>query len=103
MGEKLSISFEDKVSVPENVMFRELEGESVILNIDAETYFGLDDVGTRMWQVLTQSETIQTAYDTLLEEYDVGPEALRRDLINLMGKLIGKGLLEAGNVQPGEN
>jgi hypothetical protein len=89
----LTLSFEDRVSVPENVMCRELEGESVILNIDTETYFGLDDVGTRMWQVLTESETVRKAYEILLEEYDVEPDLLRRDLMGLIENLAQKGLL----------
>ena len=90
----MNISFEDRLRAPESVLFRELEGEAVILNIDTETYFGLEDVGTRKWQLLTASETIEAAYGALVEEYDVDPEQLRRDLTDLIEKLIKKGLLE---------
>ena len=47
------ISFSNTVSVPDGVMIRELDGEAVILNVNTEHYFGLDEVGTRIWMVLT--------------------------------------------------
>ena len=83
-----------KVLVPAGVMVRELEGESVLLNINSETYFGLDEIGTRMWELLTTSESIQAVYDSLLVEYDVEPEKLYQDLENLIEKLLEHGLAE---------
>lgn len=64
----MELSFAMHISVPENVLMRELEGESVILNVDTERYFGLDDMGTRMLTVLTASDSIQSAYNALLNE-----------------------------------
>ena len=90
---QLEIIFTKRVSAPEAVLFRELEGESVLLNVDSESYFGLDDVGTRIWLVLTESDSIQAAYDTLKDEYNVEPELLRRDLIELIEKLNENGLV----------
>lgn len=90
----MAVSFAQRVLIPENVMFRELEGESVILDLDSESYFGLDTVGTRMWQLLTEGESIQHAYDVLLAEFDVDVETLRRDLEDLLDELTSKGLLE---------
>jgi hypothetical protein len=42
----MSTSFAQRVSIPDSVMFRELEGESVILDLDSESYFGLDQLDT---------------------------------------------------------
>jgi len=75
-------------------MVRDVAGESVILNLATETYFGLDDVGTRMWKALEDNTTVQAAYQKLLHEYDVDPETLRRDFQELIGKLVEHGLLE---------
>lgn len=88
--------FTQRITLPQGVLMREVAGESVILNLNTETYFGLDEVGTRMWQTLTTSETIQHAYDTLISEYDVAPDILRNDLINLVEELANHGLLELG-------
>jgi hypothetical protein len=90
----MNISFDTRVSIPLDVLVSELSGELVILNLDNESYYGLDEVGTHMWTALTTSETIQSAYDGLLAEYEVGEERLRQDLTDLLGKLITQGLVE---------
>lgn len=60
--------FETRVSVPEAVLVRELDGESILLNLKTESYFGLDRTGTRMWSLLTAGGSIQGAYETLPAE-----------------------------------
>jgi len=82
------------VSVPDDVLMRELDGESVILDLATKNYYGLDDVGTRMWQALSNSDTIQEACDTLLLEYDVEPKQLQRDMQELVTQLVANGLLQ---------
>ena len=73
---------------------RELDGESVILNLASENYFGLDDIGTRMWQLLENLGSVQNSFDSLLLEYDAEPEQLALDLQTLVSELIKLGLLE---------
>lgn len=90
----MKIPFESRVSVKPEVLMQEIGGESVILNLASERYYGLDDVGTRMWVALTTHESIQAAYESLLAEYDVEPETLRDDLQGLIEKLIENGLVE---------
>jgi len=82
------------VSVPPDILISELSGESVILNLKSECYFGLDEMGTRMWTALTTAESVQAAYERLLAEYDVSEEQLKQDLIDLVGKLTEQGLVE---------
>ncbi len=96
----MAVDFQKKAVVPEHVLFRELEGESVLLNIETETYFGLDDVGTRMWNRLIESPSIQLACDALLSEYEVAPETLKKDLTNLLEGLFEQGLLDFENAPP---
>lgn len=88
-----SISFSDRVSVPDEVLISNLQEESVILNLNSERYFGLDNVGTRMLSVLSASSSIEAAYEQLLAEYDVDPEALRQDLTSLIENLVQQGLV----------
>jgi len=89
----MTISFTDRVAVPDGVLISRLQEESVILNLESERYFGLDDVGTRFLTVLTSSESIESAYQELAAEFDVDPEVLRHDLLALVEKLIEQGLL----------
>lgn len=90
----MDLSFGQSVSVPADVLCRELDGELVLLDLDGETYYGLDEVGTRMWTVLTTSDSIQAAYETLLDEYDVAPDDLHRDMAQLVEELVANRLLE---------
>ena len=88
------LSFANRLSVPPDVLMREVDGESVLLNLLNERYYTLDEVGTRMWTLLTTSESIEDAWKGLLAEYEVEPETLRRDLQELIEKLVENGLLE---------
>jgi hypothetical protein len=56
------ISFSDRVESPTHVMVRFLDKECVFLNLDTECYYGLDETGTRMWQVVTVAPSIEGAY-----------------------------------------
>ena len=94
----MDLNFSERVTVPDDVLIRVLDGESVILNLDSESYFGLDEVGTRMWEVLTEASSIQAAYEQLLTEYEVEPAVLRADIDNLVGQLVESGLLNLAPV-----
>ena len=83
--------------MPEDVLISNLQGESVILNLDSERYYGLDSIGTRILSVLTTSESIEAAYNTLVQEYDVDRQALRQDLIALVENLVAQGLVKVSN------
>ena len=89
----MSISFSDRVAIPDDVLISNLQEESVILNLESERYFGLDPIGTRILTVLTTSESIEAAYETLLQEYDVNGQVLREDLLALVEDLAAKGLI----------
>lgn len=90
----MQISFSDRVQVPEGVLISKLQDEAVILNLDSERYFGLDDIGTRILTVLTNSESIEAAYESLLAEYDVDRTVLRQDLLALIENLLQQGLVQ---------
>jgi hypothetical protein len=82
-----------RVEIPESVLTREIDGELVLLDLRSETYFGLDDVGTRFWAALAQHATLPEARRALLEEFDVEPARLERDLARLLGELEAHGLV----------
>ena len=88
------LTFDDRLVQPAYVLVRFLDKESVLLNIDTERYFGLDETGTRMWQLVTAAPKIQVAYQQLLDEYDVTPELLRENLTDLLNRLVENGLLQ---------
>jgi hypothetical protein len=93
-------SFSMSVVAAPEVMFQTVGEESVLLNLKTSLYLGLDPVGTRMWTALTDAESIQAAYDSLLEEYEVSPEQLRKDLEEFLDKLSEQGLIETKPLPP---
>ena len=82
-----------RLTVPEEVLIRDLSAESVLLNLVTERYFGLDEVGTRMWKALTSGDSVGSALEKLREVYEVAP-TLERDLLGLAEELLQHGLLE---------
>jgi hypothetical protein len=90
----MSVSSTKRLAVPPDVLINVFDGEAVVLNLKSERYFGLDQVGTRMWHVLTELGSLGAACETLLAEYDVEPATLRHDLENLIEQLVEHGLVE---------
>ena len=87
------IDLNRKVYIPESVLFRKLEGEAVLLNLDSEMYYGLDEVGTRMWVALESSDSIDAACAQLLTEFDVDSDQLQADVIELVMELLEQKLI----------
>ncbi len=87
-------NLESRISIPKDVVFREIAGEAVILNLQTGRYFGLDEVGTRMWQLLAQHHQVEPALDDLAQEYDATKEQLQHDLLELVDKLVSHQLVE---------
>ncbi len=83
----------NRAAVPSHVLVRHLDGESVLLNLETERYFGLDGTGTRMLDLLTTQPTVDAAYNKLLEEFEVEPTLLREHLNDLLSRLVENGLL----------
>lgn len=71
----------------------EVDNQVVILEYESGTYFTLNEVGSRVWQLLTQGNTVQAILNQLLQEYDVSKERLHQDLLNIVKELQVKGLI----------
>ena len=83
----------DKVSIPTQVMARTVGDETVILDLASGTYFGLDPVGARIWQLMSEGQPLAAICDTLLDEYEVTRETLEGDILRLTEDLLAKGLV----------
>ena len=74
-------------------MSQEVNGETVILDLKSEQYFGLDETGTRIWQLLNEFRGLQEIFDTMMEEYDVEEGQLETDIKNLLAEMVANGLI----------
>jgi hypothetical protein len=82
-----------RVSISDHVLFQEIEGECVLLNMASEQYFGLDDVGTRIWQFLVEEGDPAKVLTQLRQVYNVDEATLRTDLAKLLEQLSSEGLV----------
>ncbi|MCX2975369.1 PqqD family protein [Halieaceae bacterium IMCC8485] len=81
------------VTLSPDVISQEVSGETVLLDLNSEHYFGLDEVGTRIWQLIDSSGNLQEIYDTMLNEYEVEADQLLEDMAQLLGDIEKAGLV----------
>ncbi len=79
-----NLSLPKQVKISDNVLFQEIGGECVLLNMESEQYFGLDEVGTRIWELITQDGDTTKILEQLQAEYEVDREILIHDFTNLL-------------------
>jgi hypothetical protein len=91
----MTVTFDQRLRVPGDVLISDLDGETVMLNLKSEAYFGLDKIGSRMLGAVTAADSIDEAFTTLSSEFDVDPAQLREDLAEILDVLVEHGLLEA--------
>ena len=84
----------DKVTIPEPVMARQVGEETVILDLASGTYFGLDPVGARIWQLLGEGRTLEEVCESMRAEYAVSQDEIERDLSDLLAALVEKELIK---------
>ena len=76
------------------ILFQKLGNEGVILHLNSDEYFGLDEVGTCIYEVLIKEGSIEKALPILLEIYDVEEAVLRKDIEELVVELKNEKILE---------
>lgn len=86
-------SLDATVTIPSTILCQTLEQDMVLLNLSTGTYFGLDPIGSRMWQHLQKDGRLQSVLARLLEEFDVEADRLTRDLLQLVASLHAHGLV----------
>ena len=88
-----SITLAQSIHRRDDVVFQEVAGEAVLLDLASETYFGLNPVGTRIWQLIGAGARLQAICDTLVAEYDADAERIGSDLLALATQLRDSGLV----------
>ena len=79
-----------------DVIFRELDGEAVLLDFASGRYFGLNAVGTRLWTLLASGASVDAAITAIAGEFEATPEEIARDIDELVAELMSRGLLIPG-------
>ena len=97
---KDSLSERSTVVAVESQVSSDLGGEVAILDLGSGMYYGLDEVGARVWELIRNPRAVEEIVDVILDEYDVGAEEGRGDVLALLQELADKGLVEVRDEKP---
>ena len=86
-------TLDSRVRINQDVLFQELQGEAVLLNLKSGVYFGLDPVGTRIWQLLADQDRLSEIARSIAAEFEVTEDRCATDLMVLVGDLERHGLV----------
>lgn len=98
---ELISSLSSTFQLSKDVLFQELDDESVLLDLRSEQYFGLNTVGTRIWQLLAEPRSVDTIVKQLFTEFDVDKEQLDTDVKELLAKMVDVGLITSHPIAVG--
>jgi coenzyme PQQ synthesis protein D (PqqD) len=90
----------DRVLPAPDVLSRTLDGEAVLLDLASGRYFGLNEVGTRVWELLGAGKSVAEIREALLGEFDVPADVLERDVSELLDALRARGLVRPAPGDP---
>ena len=88
------------VVVSANQVSTALGGDTVILGADAGQYFGLNEVGARVWELVQEPVSVASICDVLCAEYEVAKDVCERDVLELLNALSQNGLLDVRDPRP---
>jgi hypothetical protein len=88
------LTLDVRLKLPAHVSFTLVEEDAILLNTQTNKYYALDEVGARLWGLLNEGKRLKEAYQILLDEYEVEPARLEKDLLELIDRLMENGLVE---------
>ncbi|AEI49853.1 PqqD family protein [Runella slithyformis] len=91
----MDISPTQKFKLSSNQVSSSLDNETIILNHDAGVYYGLDEVGTLVWEQLQQNPaTVEELTKVIVEEFDIDESTCENDIKALLKELMDEKLVE---------
>ena len=76
------------------VFASQIDDEVVMMNIQSGKYYGIDTIGSRIWELINEKIQVQKVIDHLLEEYDVSEEQCKNDVLEFLDELNENKLVE---------
>ena len=80
-------------TIPDDVVYRELDGSLVVTSLSAGGFLHLDDVGRAIWSALERGEDVEAIVETLRIAYDVPADVCRTDVNAFLSDLATRGLI----------
>ena len=83
-----------RITIRADVLSRLVEGEAVLLDLKSGTYFGLNEVGSEVWEIIGTGASLGEIKDQLMDRFEVDRATLDRDLAALIAQLQDRGLVD---------
>ena len=87
------MNLDETFQILPHALNRNLDGQIVILDMSSGVYYGLDEVGARVWQLMSDGKSLAQIIDELLAEYSVERGELEQDILRLSEELITRNLI----------
>jgi hypothetical protein len=84
---------ETKIKRLENTIASPMEDELVMMSMENNSYYGLNSVGRKIWELLESEQTLESLCAKLIEKYDIDLDICRKDVSQLIVKLEQVGLV----------
>jgi hypothetical protein len=83
----------EQITLSPHAIFQKINAEAVILDMQSEQYYALNEVGMRLWELFAEGKSVQAAIQVLLDEFDVEESALHSDVSQWLHDLSELGLI----------
>ena len=90
----MQITSESTVAPTRRLVSADLGEEVILLHLENGLYYGLENVGARIWKLLQKPVKVGDIEGALLDEYDVEPETCHAEVVTLLQRLIDQNLVE---------
>jgi len=87
------MNLEMKLTIPQQVISRQMGDEMVLLDLESGLYFGVDAVGQRIWEAFAEGRNVEEAVAVVVAEYEVDQARAQADVIAFVRNLVDRGLL----------
>jgi hypothetical protein len=87
-----SLTDSTEIVAADDCLSTTIEGESVILHVGSDKYYGFNEVGTYVWESIQRPRTIKEVCQDVTEEYNVEYDQCRADIEDLIRDLVDKNL-----------
>ncbi len=88
----------DSMIVRDNeIIFSEMDGETVMMSIERGEYYGINPIGSRIWGLLESPKKVSGLCDTLQPDYDVTPVQCAQDILLFLNQMAEKGIIKIVN------
>lgn len=75
------------------IMHNDIDGEAVMMSIEQNSFYGIDEIGTQIWNFLENPTTPEKIITEMMQHYNVEREKCESDLMNFLNEILNNKLI----------